>query len=216
MRRARPWIFGFTSMCRLRDSAISQRRTAKPEKELAIEKQSNTLDRPNQSLVQLALSIRNRGRAALPDEDLQHKVGDLSGVICFMFSTLVCPSLTWLSFWSLGLESASALDQSVLTCIPSVATWITALGYHRSVGMTIVASSIIISTGTTALPVWKACIRGRSSAYLSSWLMLALSAVLWSTIGGSVATLFLELVPFALGFGAALGLLWHKRMSNAQ
>ena len=217
--RVRPWLSRFTPMCKSRQSVvstISQRETASLQWELAVEKQSNIMDRSDQSLVQLALSIRNRGRAALPDEDLPHQVCNLSNILCFLSSTLVCPSLTWLSLRSLNLESASALDQSILTWIPSVATWITTLGDHRSICLAMVASSTIISTGATALPVWKSCMRGRSSAYVSSWLLIAVGSVLWSSIGGSVAGLFLEFMPFALGLGVALGLLWHKRMSNPQ
>ena len=215
-QRARPWVSDFTSMCKLRHSSISQREIASLECDLAMEKQGNKMPRSGQNLVQLALSIRKRVRAALPDEDLPHQVCDLPDVLCFLFSLLVCPSLTWLSLRSLDLASASALDQSILTCIPSVATWVTTLGDHRSICLAMVASSTIISTGATALPVWKSCMRGRSSAYVTSWLLIAVGSVLWSRIGGSVAGLFLEIMPFALGFGVALGLLWHKRMSNAQ
>lgn len=197
-------------------SNVTQMEVSNLQRKLAIEKQDNTIDTLGQRLMQLALSIRNRGRVAVPDKDLPHEVFDLPDVLCFLFSTLICPTLTWLSLQSLDLKSASALDQSILTRLPFSTRYITILGYHRSIALTIVASSIIVSTGATVLPVWKSCTRGRLSAYVSSWLLILVGSLVWLPTGGSSAALFLVFMPFALGFGVASGLLWHKRMSNAR
>lgn len=218
-QRSCPWLSGFYPIRKLRQSIISnvtQREISNLQWKLAIEKQDNTIDASGQRLMQLALSIRDRGRVALPDKDLPHEICDLPDVLCFLFSTLICPSLTWLSLQSLDLKSASALDQSILTRLPFSTTCITILGYHRGIALTIVASSIIVSTGATVLPVWKSCMRGRLSAYVSSWLLIAVGLLVWSPTGGSIDALFLVFMPFALGFGVASGLLWHKRMSNAR
>lgn len=219
MQRSCPWLSRFDSMRKLRRSIISsvtRREMSNLQWKLVTEKQDNTIDTSGPRLMQLALSIRDRGRVALPEKDLPHEICDLPDILCFLFSTLICPSLTWLSLQSLDLKSASALDQIILTRLPFSITCITIIGYHRSIALTIMASSIIVSTGATVLPVWKSCTRGRWAAYVSSWLLIAVGLLLWAPIGGSIAALFLVYMPFALGFGVASGLLWHKGMSNAR
>ena len=181
---------------------------------VAMEKK-NTVYTSGQYLMQQALSVRDRVRTALPDQDPPNQICDSSDVFCFLFGILICPSLTWLTLRSLDLESASALDQSILDSLPFTATLITALGSHPSIGLATMASSIVISTGAIAMPVWKSCTKGRSSAFVSCWLMVAAESLVWSHIGGSVAAWFLVFMPFALGVGVATGLLWHKRIGHA-
>ena len=216
-QRERPWLFSFTPMRKTFQAitpTLNQGKASYFPATVGLEKQDKTIDSTGQDLVQQAISIRDRGRAALPDEDLPHQICDLSNGLCFLLGTLICPSLTWLTLRSLDLESASALDQRILTYVPFTAALITSLGYHRSIALTAATSSIIAGTGATALPVWRSCMRGRSSAFVSCWLLIAVGSLVWSLAGGSVTALFLVFMPCALEVGVASGLLWHKQMSR--
>lgn len=193
-----------------------QRKSLDVPEVVAIEETDNKIHSSGQDLMQQALCIRDLGRAALPDADLPHMTLDVFDNLCLLFGTLICPSLTWLSLRSLELEPASALDQKILGGLPLMATLINTLGHHRNIALVAVASSIATSTGATALPVWKSCMRGRSSAFVSCWLFIAVGSLLWSHMGGSIAGLFLVFMPFASGVGVTSGLLWHRRVSNAQ
>ena len=161
-------------------------------------------------------SFLDRSRAILPDEDLPHQVCDSSDGPFLLFGTVMCPWLAWLSILSLNPESASALDKSFLKWSPFAAASVAAFGNLHIIAVTAVASSITISTSASALPVWRACSRGRLSALVSCWLFIAFGALLWLRTGGSIANLFIVFMPFAMGVGVALGLLRHKKMSNAR
>ena len=194
-------------------SKLSQGETPHLAEAVAIEKQASALDLSGLDLERRAISVRDWGRA-LPYEDLPHVIYDLSNGLCFLFATLICPPLTWLSLRSLDLELASALDQNILTYSPLTVTFITILGHHRSLALITVAASIIASTGAIALPVWKSCARGRLSAFMSCWMSIVVGCLVWSHTGGSNPAFFLVFMPFALGLGVALGLVWHKRMTH--
>ena len=183
---------------------------------VAIERHDRTLDPSGQELTQRLCTFLDRIRAILPDEDLPHQVCDLSDGLFLLFGTVMCPWLVWVSILSLNPESASALDKSFLKWSPFAATSVAGLDTLHIVAVTTVASSVTISTCASALPVWRACSRGRLSALVSCWLFIPFGALLWLRIGGSIDTLFLVFMPFAMGVGVASGLLWHKQMSNAQ
>ena len=198
------------------DSKVMQKEMKFLPEDIAIEKRDKILDPSGQELMQQLRSFLDRSRVILPDEDLPHQVCNWSDGLFLLFGTVMCPWFAWLSILSLNPESASALDKTFLKRLPSAATSVAGLGNAHIIAVTALASSITISTGASALPVWKACSRGRLSALVSCWLFIAFGALLWSHMGGSIVTLFLVFMPFAMGVGVASGLLWHKKMSNAR
>ena len=203
VQRSHQWLLSFTPVRKLTEviiSNLSRGKTTYTPDSVNLEKQVGTIDISGQALMQQAISVRNRVRAFVPDEDLPHIVRDWTNDLCFLLGTGICPLLTWLALRSLNLEPVSALDQRIMTCLPLTATLIT----------------IIVHTGATALPVWRSCTRGRSSAFVACWISLAMCGLLWSHIGGSNAALFLVFMPFALSFGVASGLLWHMEMTRRQ
>lgn len=210
----------FSSWYRLA-TLVSKKDSAKPRpsdedlnSEAGTEKQSIAVNKVETDIMQQALSIRDRVRVAMPDPGSLHQIGDASDVLCFLLGTLACPPLIWPTFQSLKLEPTSLLDQHIIELMPFTATLVRFLSRHTIMALTIMTSSITISTGALAMPIWKSCPRGRSAAFVSCWLLIVTGSLVWSHMGGSIAGFFLVFIPFALGVGVASGLLWHERISH--
>lgn len=182
--------------------------------EAGVEVQSIAVDNVEKDIIEQALSIRDWVPVALPDQDSLQQIGDRSDALCFLFDILVCPPLTWLTFKSLKLEPPSFLDKRIMELMPYTVKLIKSPN-HAIMALTTMTSSIVISIGALAMPVWKSCTRSQSSAFVDCRMLTVAGSLVWSHIGGSIAALFLVFMPFVLGVGVALGLLWHKRMSHA-
>lgn len=172
-----------------------------------------TLER---DIVQQVLSIRYRVRIALPDQDFLHPAVDASYALCFLLGVLICPLLIWVTLQSLKLEPPSLLDQRMLVSLPFFAKLIGILGRHSTMALTTMISLITTNTVTLVLTLRKTCPKGRSVILACSWCLVAAGSLLWTRMGGSIVGLFLVFIPFALGVGAVLGLLLHRRVSRVQ
>lgn len=223
-KRQTSGLRSFSSLYRLR-TLFSNKSSSRPQpsekdayspEDAATEMQDIAVDKGEKNIMQQVISIRDRVRVALPDQGFPYLFGDTSDAFCFLLGTLVCPPLIWLACQSLNLEPPSALDERIMGIIPVRATLIKVLSRHTIMALITMTSSITISTGALTVPGWKSCTRGRSSAFVSCWLLIVAGSLVWSHMGGLIAGLFLVFMTFALSVGVALSLLWYKRMSHAR
>lgn len=132
---------------------------------------------------------------------------------CLILGKILCPPLQWLSLQSLQVDLSSTLDQSLRHLFPSTYQLVTMLSHHHTVAL----SMSLVSTSLTVLalfiPFSHISERCRSPVLICCCMALVASGPLWTYIGGSAASFFLVIMPYAMSVGISIGLLWYRCVS---